>query len=115
MSSRGASTSSNIQKGDGFAINTANNNEIAVKACSPPDNKVIFCIFLPGGLANISKPEFKGSSSFWISFRYALPPPNNLVNSLSKFSLTILKASFSLNTPSLLILLIASCNFSIDS
>ena len=31
-------------------------NEIAVKACSPPDNKERSCIFLPGGLAKTSRP-----------------------------------------------------------
>ena len=37
-------------------IDTANNNERAVKACSPPDNKVKFCNFFPGGLAYTSSP-----------------------------------------------------------
>ena len=40
-----------IQKGDGFAVNTANKRDKAVNACSPPDNPVIFFIFFPGGLA----------------------------------------------------------------
>ena len=40
-SSRGASTSSNTQIGDGLVKKTAKINESAVSACSPPDNKVI--------------------------------------------------------------------------
>ena len=40
-SSSGASTSSRTQIGDGFVKKTAKTNESAVKACSPPDNKVI--------------------------------------------------------------------------
>ena len=37
-SSRGASTSSSKQKGEGFSLNKENNNEIATIAFSPPDN-----------------------------------------------------------------------------
>ena len=40
-SSRGASTSSKTQIGEGFVKNTANIKDRAVKACSPPDSKVI--------------------------------------------------------------------------
>ena len=40
-SSSGASTSSRTQIGDGFVKNTAKIKDKAVRACSPPDNKVI--------------------------------------------------------------------------
>ena len=40
-SSSGASTSSKTQIGDGLVRNTAKIRDKAVKACSPPDNKVI--------------------------------------------------------------------------
>ena len=39
-SSNGASTSSRTQIGDGFVKKTAKINDNAVKACSPPDNKL---------------------------------------------------------------------------
>ena len=38
-SSRGASTSSNTQIGEGLVKNTAKIKDRAVRACSPPDNK----------------------------------------------------------------------------
>ena len=50
----------------------------AVKACSPPDNKVIDCNLFPGGLTNISNPASKGSSES-TSSSFALPPLNSLV------------------------------------
>ena len=34
----------------GLVKKTANISDSAVKACSPPDNKVIDCSLLPGGL-----------------------------------------------------------------
>ena len=40
-SSNGASTSSKTQIGDGLVKNTAKINDKAVKACSPPDKRVI--------------------------------------------------------------------------
>ena len=40
-SSSGASTSSNTQIGEGLVKKTAKIKERAVRACSPPDNKVI--------------------------------------------------------------------------
>ena len=49
-SSKGASTSSNTQIGAGLVKKTANIKAKAVKACSPPDNSVIDCNLLPGGL-----------------------------------------------------------------
>ena len=51
VSSSGASTSSRTQIGAGFDKKTANKRDSAVKACYPPDSKVRFCSFLPGGLA----------------------------------------------------------------
>ena len=77
-SSSGASTSSRTQIGDGFTKNTANTKDKAVKACSPPDNKVIDCNLFPGGDANISKPASRGSSESTNSI-FAVPPLNNLV------------------------------------
>ena len=56
VSSRGASTSSKMQIGAGLDKKTANKSDKAVKACSPPDNKLKFCSFFPGGLAYTSKP-----------------------------------------------------------
>ena len=40
-SSKGASTSSKTQIGEGLTQKTAKIKDKAVKACSPPDNKVI--------------------------------------------------------------------------
>ena len=40
-SSKGASTSSNTQIGDGLTKNTAKINEKVAGACSPPDKRVI--------------------------------------------------------------------------
>ena len=42
-SSKGASTSSKTQIGEGFVKKTAKIKDNAVNACSPPDNKVIDC------------------------------------------------------------------------
>ena len=53
-SSKGASTSSNTQIGEGLVRKTAKINERAVKACSPPESKVIDCNLFPGGLTNNS-------------------------------------------------------------
>ena len=77
-SSRGASTSSNTQIGDGLVKKTAKINESAVSACSPPDNKVIHWRRLPGGLTNISSPASSGSSASTNS-SLALPPLNSFV------------------------------------
>ena len=41
-----------------------NNRAIAVNARSPPDNKLRFCSFFPGGCATISTPVFNKSSGF---------------------------------------------------
>ena len=40
-SSKGASTSSSTQIGEGLVKKTAKISDSAVKACSPPDNRVI--------------------------------------------------------------------------
>ena len=40
-----------MQIGAGLDKKTANKSDKAVKACSPPDNKLKFCNFFPGGLA----------------------------------------------------------------
>ena len=77
-SSKGASTSSNTQIGEGLTKKTAKTNDKAVKACSPPDNKVIDCNLLPGGETNISKPASNGSSESTSSI-LADPPLNNFV------------------------------------
>ena len=61
-SSRGASTSSKIQIGAGLVKNTAKTSDNAVKACSPPDNNVIDCNLLPGGLTSSYKTASRGSS-----------------------------------------------------
>ena len=45
-----------MQIGEGFIKNIENIREIAVSVFSPPDNKLIFDNFLPGGRANISRP-----------------------------------------------------------
>jgi hypothetical protein len=77
-SSSGASTSSSTQIGDGLVKKTAKIKDNAVRACSPPDNKVIDCNLLPGGLTSNCNPASKGYSSS-ISSNFALPPLNNLV------------------------------------
>ncbi|UKI27942.1 MAG: hypothetical protein L6V91_05260 [Bacilli bacterium] len=75
-SSKAASTSSNKQKGTGLIFSIANNNEIAVKVFSPPDNKLILCNFLPGGSALISIPVSNILSGS-VSDNSALPPLNS--------------------------------------
>ena len=47
-SSKGASTSSKTQIGEGFTKKTANIRDKAVRACSPPESKVIDCSLFPG-------------------------------------------------------------------
>ena len=76
--SRGASTSSKTQIGEGFTKKTAKTRDKAVKACSPPDKRVIDCNLLPGGDTNISKPASRGSSESTNSI-LAVPPLNNFV------------------------------------
>ena len=58
--------------------NTAKISDKAVKACSPPDNKVIDWSLLPGGLTSISKPASSGSSES-TSSNFAFPPLNSFV------------------------------------
>ena len=77
-SSKGASTSSKIQIGEGLVKKTANINDKAVRACSPPDNNVIDCSLLPGGLTSISKPASNGSSDSTNS-NFAVPPLKSFV------------------------------------
>ena len=77
-SSRGASTSSNIQNGAGLSSNIAKTSAKAVKAFSPPDNCEIEEFFLPGGLAIITTPAFNASSA--VKANSAIPPPNNFEN-----------------------------------
>ena len=77
-SSNGASTSSSTHIGAGLIKKTAKINANAVSACSPPDNKVIDCSFLPGGLTSNSNPASNGSSDS-INSNLALPPANNFV------------------------------------
>ena len=61
---------------DVVAHKTANKSDKAVNTCSPPDNKLRFCNFFPGGLAKISKPACNGSLSS-VNFKYAFPPPKS--------------------------------------
>ena len=105
-SSKGASTSSNIQNGDGFSENSANTNDNAVNAFSPPDSKLIDVNFFPGGLANTATPVFK--RSFSVIFRYAFPPLKSLGKISWSFLSTFSKVSLNLSFVSLSIFLIAS-------
>ena len=77
-SSRGASTSSNTHIGDGLVKKTAKIKDNAVRACSPPDKRVIDCNLFPGGLTKSSNPASKGSSAS-TSSNFAFPPLNYLV------------------------------------
>ena len=77
-SSSGASTSSRTHIGDGLLKNTANIKDKAVRACSPPDNKVIDWSLFPGGLTKSSKPASSGSSES-TSSSFALPPLKSFV------------------------------------
>ena len=94
-SSRGASTSSKMQIGDGFVRKTEKIMASPVRACSPPDKRDKDCSFLPGGLAKISRPAVKGSSEL-ISFNSAFPPPNNVLNNSLNSAFTLVKLSNSL-------------------
>ena len=82
-SSRAASTSSKIQNGTGRTFKMENNRAIAVNARSPPDNKLKFCSFFPGGCATISTPVFNKSSEL-VNLKSALPPPNSSLKTDSK-------------------------------
>ena len=77
-SSSGASTSSKTQIGEGLVKKTAKISDNAVKACSPPDNNVIYCYLFPGGLTNISRPASRGSSDSTNS-SLAVPPLKSFV------------------------------------
>ena len=79
-SSKGASTSSSIQNGEGFKENNAKTRDKAVSAFSPPDNKFIDVSFFPGGLAKTTTPVL--SKSFSVISKYAFPPLNNFGKSL---------------------------------
>jgi len=97
-SSRGASTSSKTQIGEGLVKKTANISDRAVKACSPPDNSVIDCYLLPGGLTNMSKPASNGSSDSTNS-NFAVPPLKSYVYTSLNFLLTFSNASKSFSLP----------------
>ena len=77
-SSSGASTSSKIQIGAGLVKKTAKTSDNAVKACSPPDNNVIDCNLLPGGLTSSYRPASRGSSDS-INSNLAVPPLKSFV------------------------------------
>ena len=94
MSSRAASTSSSMQNGVGVVLSTANMRAMAVMVFSPPDIRLMFCSFLPGGWAIISIPASSGFSSL-SSLSSACPPPNRDLKISSKFTTTLSK--FSLN------------------
>ncbi len=113
-SSKGASTSSRTQMGEGFVRNTAKIRDIAVKACSPPDNNVIVWGFLPGGRARISRPASNGSS-LSTNCNSAEPPPKSRVKSSLKCILTLSKATSNRSRPSLFKLAIAARSFLIAS
>ena len=91
-SSRGASTSSRMQKGLGVYWKMPTSKARAVSAFSPPESSSTLCRRLPGGEATTSMPlsaEFSSS----VSFMKAWPPPNNFLNVAWKFSLILVKAS----------------------
>src|SRR3989304_5566889 len=75
-SSRGASTSSRRQKGEGFIRKTEKSSEIKVRAFSPPERRLTFCSLFPGGCATISIPVSRGFASS-ISLRSTFPPPKS--------------------------------------
>ena len=86
-SSKGASTSSSIQNGDGLAKKKENVRATAVRAFSPPEHCIIFLTSFPGGCALISTPV---SNKLFSSVRIksASPPPNNFLYKFLKYSLT---------------------------
>ena len=74
-SSKGASTSSNMQNGLGRYWKKAIMSATAVKAFSPPLSSELFSVVFPGGVATISMPlSGSRSSSRTMS---AKPPPND--------------------------------------
>ena len=99
-SSKGASTSSKIQIGLGFALKTAKISDNAVSVCSPPESKEIVESFFPGGWQKISNPASRGSE-LSTKVSVASPPPNNSLKSHLKFLFTSSNALFSLSLPSL--------------
>ena len=60
-SSRGASTSSSKQNGLGFTRKIEKSRLKAVSVFSPPDSRLMFCGFLPGGCAVMSTPVSRRS------------------------------------------------------
>ena len=75
---------SELQKGVGFVFSTANIRAMAVIVFSPPESRLMFCSFLPGGWAIISIPDSRGS--FSLSRRsWACPPPKSWVNTFSNW------------------------------
>ena len=81
-----ATAVSKIQIGEGFVKKIAKTRARAVKACSPPDKRVIDCNLFPGGETNISRPASRGSSES-TSSSLAVPPLNNLVKTSLNFLL----------------------------
>ena len=92
-SSRGASTSSSTQKGDGLTRKMANSSDTAVMAFSPPESSSMFCMtFLPGGLAMMSTPVSSRSFSS-VRASWAFPPPKQRGKISWNFSFTASKTS----------------------
>ena len=70
-----------MQNGTVLILRIANNNDIAVRVASPPDNNFVFLISFPGGTALISNPVFKISSGL-VNTKLASPPLNNFLNTV---------------------------------
>ena len=86
-SSRAASTSSRMQKGEGFDLKMAISRATVVRVFSPPLSRLTERVSFPGGRARMSMPLSRTSSGLSRT-RSALPPPNSLRKSSWKFVLT---------------------------
>src|SRR5947209_18723546 len=72
-SSRAASTSSRMQKGDGFDLKMDMRRAMQVMVFSPPESWEMETGFLPGGWAMISMPASRGSMVFFMMGNTVVP------------------------------------------
>src|SRR5690606_24843804 len=103
VSSKGASTSSKIQKGAGFNRYNENNIAVAVSVFSPPDDWLIESGRLPLGFAIISISDSNGLSGVVKTRSQESSSLNKERKTLMKFSRTCVndKRNFSLAVSSI--------------
>ncbi|GFP22204.1 hypothetical protein HKBW3S06_01431, partial [Candidatus Hakubella thermalkaliphila] len=85
---------SRMQSGVGFIRKPANKIDRAVSAFSPPERRLMFCNFLPGGCAIISIPVSRILFSS-VRMSSALPPPKSVMKTSENFTFSASNASLS--------------------